>query len=159
VRVLAVKEKVAEGLAGEGERVVEERVRGVIVEMAVVVKVEVEREEVVTVVVEKVVVGKVEVEREEVVGKVVAGRAKEEVEMVVVAKVAVEKEGARVGMGWVGAVSPVMEAEVVGCSGMSNVMHAQANTALSHTQASNLSSMFHTTLATQECLPDCGGFE
>jgi hypothetical protein len=102
-RVVAVKARVEEGMEGEvrakvgavrgmgvvGEMEVVERVKGVVEGMEVVERVGLERGE------------------EE--------RVMEVVEMVVKEKVVVVKEGGWVGKGWVGAVHPVQEGEVVGC--------------------------------------------
>jgi hypothetical protein len=95
VMVEAVLEKVVGVMA---ERVVE----GVLREMEVVGRVT-------AAALEMEVVAKVAMERVEV--EMVKGAK----EMVVVEKVVVEKEGAGVGMGWVGAVNPVKGGGVVGC--------------------------------------------
>jgi hypothetical protein len=111
VRVAVVMETVRERVVVERVKGVVERVRGRVV---------VERVKVGAGRVKGVVLG-MEVEAKGVAEKGEAERVKAVVEMVVEEK---EVTGEGEVMGWVGAVSPMQEVEVAGCSGV-NIMQAK----------------------------------
>jgi hypothetical protein len=110
-RVVAVMEKVEEGMVVVRVRAVAERVK-VVLGMGAEVRVRV------VAVMERGVVGEMEVEAKVAVEMVEAGKVKVVAEMVVEERAVVVKEGGWVGKGWVEAVNPAQEGEVVGCSGI-----------------------------------------